>query len=136
VTLEGVCENFKIHSIAWIDLGLKIRTHQFSARNTKEEFKDNMEYKYWYTSFYRSDWAFERPWHAPENQCHLFIGDTHHIHDSLQIRWQFAMICDILFIDPTGIGNRLSMDQAPHGGDPAVARAARALAPPLPGGGV
>jgi hypothetical protein len=27
------------------------------------------------------------------------------------------------------------MDQAPHGGDPAVARAARALAPPLPGGG-
>jgi hypothetical protein len=31
---------------------------------------------------------------------------------------------------------RLSMDQAPHGGDPAVARAARALAPPLPGGGV
>jgi hypothetical protein len=30
----------------------------------------------------------------------------------------------------------LSMDQAPHGGDPAVARAARALAPPLPGGGV
>jgi hypothetical protein len=30
----------------------------------------------------------------------------------------------------------LSMDQAPHGEDPAVARAARALAPPLPGGGV
>ncbi len=26
------------------------------------------------------------------------------------------------------------MDQAPHGGDPTVARAARALAPPLPGG--
>jgi hypothetical protein len=31
---------------------------------------------------------------------------------------------------------KLSMDQAPHEGDPAVARAARALAPPLPGGGV
>ncbi len=27
------------------------------------------------------------------------------------------------------------MDQAPHGEDPAVARAARALAPHLPGGG-
>jgi hypothetical protein len=28
-----------------------------------------------------------------------------------------------------------SMDKAPHGGDPAVARAARALAPLLPGWG-
>ncbi len=34
-----------------IGLGLQIKTSQLSACNPKVEFKDNMELKYWYTSF-------------------------------------------------------------------------------------
>ncbi len=44
-TLEGVGENFKIHSDAWIGLELQIRTPRFSACNTNVESKDSMEVK-------------------------------------------------------------------------------------------
>jgi hypothetical protein len=42
VTLEGVGGYFKIHSVAWIGLGLKIRTPRFSACKTNY-YKDRIQ---------------------------------------------------------------------------------------------
>ncbi len=83
-------ENFKIHSVAWIGLGIQIRPPQFSACNSKVEFKDKMEFKYsdWYTSFCRSDSLDLQspqaracvlgtlPGIKPYYKDHRFIGDT------------------------------------------------------------